>query len=147
MNQGNSSENNCLILIDGHALAYRMYFSLIRQNLRTHDGIPTWAVFGFTQILLEIIEKWRPKLVSVLFDRPTPTFRHLDFEDYKAHRKPMPDDLRPQIDLIKDVVRAFGIPIYEKDGFEADDLIGTIARRAVDAGHEVLIVTGNRDTL
>lgn len=136
-----------LFLIDGHALAYRAYYALIRAGLKTVDGIPTGAVTGFMNILLALIEKEKPQLLAVSFDRPTPTFRHEAYEAYKAHRKPTPEDMKPQIPLIKDVLKALDVPIYELDGFEADDVIATTAKKAAAAGYEVVIVTGDMDIL
>ncbi|MGE5707154.1 MAG: 5'-3' exonuclease, partial [Bacteroidota bacterium] len=135
-----------LVLIDGHALAYRAHFALIRQGFTTKDGTPTWAIYGFTRMLMETIERLKPDLLAVAFDKGQPTFRHEAFAEYKAHRKPMPDGLADQIDKIRDVVRAFGVPIYELPGYEADDVIGTIARQAEKAGYQVNIVTGDRDS-
>ncbi len=135
-----------LVLIDGHALAYRSFFALQRMDLRTKDGKATWAVYGFLRAILDVIKSYRPECMAVAFDRAAPTFRHEEFADYKAHRKPMPDDLRPQMDLIRAIVRAFELPIYEIDGYEADDVIGTIAKQAGKEGYDVLIVTGDRDS-
>ncbi len=135
-----------LVLIDGHALAYRSFFALQRMDLRTKDGKATWAVYGFLRAILDVIKSHRPDCMAVAFDRAAPTFRHEEFADYKAHRKPMPDDLRPQMDLIRAIVRAFELPIYEIDGYEADDVIGTIAKQAGKEGYDVLIVTGDRDS-
>jgi len=135
-----------LVLIDGHALAYRSFFALQRMDLRTKDGRATWAVYGFLRAILDVIKSHRPDCMAVAFDRAAPTFRHEEFADYKAHRKPMPDDLRPQMDLIRAIVRAFEFPIYEIDGYEADDLIGTISKQAGKEGYDVLIVTGDRDS-
>lgn len=134
-----------LVLIDGHAMAYRAFFALQRMDLRTHDGTATWAAYGFLRAILDVIKSYRPDCMAVAFDRAAPTFRHTEFADYKAHRKPMPDELRPQMDLIRAIVRAFELPIYEIDGYEADDVIGTIAKQAGSEGYEVLIVTGDRD--
>ncbi len=134
-----------LVLIDGHAIAYRAHFALMRMGLATRDGIPTWAVYGFTKTILDVIGKFKPDLMAVAFDRAAKTFRHEESVDYKAHRKPMPDDLILQMDFIRQVVRAFDLPIYELDGFEADDVIGTISKQAAAKGYEVLIVTGDRD--
>lgn len=136
-----------LFLIDGHALAYRAYYALIRAGLKTVDGIPTGAVTGFMNILLALIEKEKPQLLAVSFDRPTPTFRHEAFEAYKAHRKPTPEDMKPQLPLIKDVLKALDVPIYELDGYEADDVIATTAKKAAAAGYQVVIVTGDMDIL
>jgi DNA polymerase-1 len=134
-----------MVLIDGHAIAYRAHFALMRMALSTKDGTPTWAVYGFARTILDVIAKYRPDCMAVAFDRAAKTFRHEASEDYKAHRKPMPDDLIPQIDRMRELVRAFDLPIYELDGYEADDVIGTIAKAAAAKDFEVLIVTGDRD--
>ncbi|HEY9724427.1 MAG TPA: DNA polymerase I [Oscillatoriaceae cyanobacterium] len=139
------SEHPRLVLIDGHALAFRAHFALLRRGFATRDGRPTGAVFGFTKMLLEVIKNLRPQCVAVSFDRAKPTFRHESYSDYKAHRKPMDEDLVLQMAPIREVVRAFGLPIYEIDGYEADDVIGTISRVASEKGWEVLILTGDRD--
>lgn len=134
-----------LILVDGHALAYRAHFAMFTTGLRTKDGEPTWAVYGFVNNLLQAISKYRPDCLAVCFDLDKPTFREQAFEAYKAHRKPMPDDLRPQLQTIRSAVQALGIPIYEVAGYEADDVIGTIALKASQEGYEVEILTGDRD--
>lgn len=136
-----------LILIDGHALAYRAFFALQRQGLRTRrDNTPTWAVYGFLRTLLEVIQTRKPECLAVSFDRGR-TFRHEKYEAYKAHRPPMPDDLRSQLPIIRQVVEAFGIPIYELDNYEADDVIGSLAKQAARRGQQVSIVTGDQDTM
>lgn len=134
-----------LLLIDGHALAYRAYFALMRRSFSTKDGHPTGAIYGFTKMLLEAIGKLRPNALIVSFDRPKKTFRHEAFADYKAHRKAMDDDLQIQMEPIREIVRAFDIPIFELDGYEADDILGTLSRQAAESGMEVLILTGDRD--
>jgi DNA polymerase-1 len=139
------SEAKRLVLIDGHALAYRAYFALMRSNFSTKDGRPTGALYGFTRMIMEIIRKQKPQCMAVSFDRPKATFRHEAYADYKAQRKPMADDLISQMAPLRDLVSAFDIPIYEIDGYEADDVIGTISTAASAKGYEVLIVTGDRD--
>jgi len=134
-----------LILIDGHALAYRAHFALFTKGFSTKDGQPTGAIYGFTKMLIDCIGAWRPDCLAVAFDRAAPTFRHEAYDAYKAHRAPMPDDLQSQMEPIREVVRAFEIPIFELDGYEADDVIGTISRQAFEQGLEVLILTGDRD--
>jgi DNA polymerase-1 len=140
-----------LYLIDGHALAYRAYFALSGGGTAparwiTSAGEPTAGVFGFTSILLSLIEKEKPEYLAVAFDTGR-TFRDDMYPDYKATREKMPEDLGPQIDRIRQVVRAFGLPIFEAEGFEADDVLGTIAKRASAEGWEVVILTGDRDLL
>lgn len=134
-------------LIDGHALTYRAYYGMRKggKNLTTRTGIPTDAVFGFTRILMELIKRYRPHLLAVGFDRPEDTHRKEGYEAYKANRQPPPEDLILQFPLVQKVVQAFGIPIYEQAGYEADDIIGTLATRAAAADYDVRIVTGDRD--
>lgn len=134
-----------LMLIDGHSLIHRAYYAL--PPLTTSQGVPTNAVYGFTRMLWRLLEEHKPDAIAVAFDHHGPTFRHEAFEDYKAQRKPMPDDLKPQIELTKEVVTNFGIPIFELSGYEADDLIGTMAKRASAEDFEVFVVTGDRDCL
>lgn len=135
------------MLVDGHALMHKGYHAI--PFLSTSKGEPTNAVFGFTTILLNAIKDIQPDCIAVAFDLPKPTFRHGEYADYKAHRKPAPDDLTLQIPKVKEVVRAFNMPIYEQAGFEADDLIGTLANKIVkeNKDFEVIIVTGDLDTL
>ncbi|MCX6025965.1 MAG: DNA polymerase I, partial [Chloroflexi bacterium] len=140
-----------LYLIDGHALAYRAYFALSGAGTAparwiTSAGEPTAGVFGFTSILLSLIDKERPEYLAVAFDTGR-TFRDDLYPEYKATREKMPEDLRPQIERIRQVVRAFGLPILEAEGFEADDVLGTVAKRAAAEGWEVVILTGDRDLL
>lgn len=137
-----------LILIDGHALAYRSFFALQRQAFRTRrDNTPTWAVYGFLRAVLEVIKQRDPQCLAVSFDLAKPTFRTEMYEKYKAHRPPMPDDLRVQIPLIKDLVAKFGIPVYSVEGFEADDVIGSVAKKAARDGQTVYILTGDQDSM
>jgi DNA polymerase-1 len=137
-----------LFLIDGHALAYRTYFALsgVGGGSRwvTNAGEPTAGVFGFTSVVLRLLEQEAPEYLAVSFDTGK-TFRDDMYPEYKATRDKMPDDLRIQIDRIQQVVDAFGIPILTADGFEADDVLGTVARRAAEAGAQVVILTGDRD--
>jgi DNA polymerase-1 len=135
-----------LVLIDGHALYHRS-FHAFPEEIATSRGEPTNAVFGFTRMLLDVLRMIRPEYLVVTFDRPTPTFRHISYAPYKAHRPPLPEGLRAQFPRVREVIRAFNIPIYEQDGFEADDLLGTLSLQA--ARHEVhsIIATGDLDTL
>jgi DNA polymerase-1 len=139
-----------LFLIDGHALAYRTYFALTRigdsSRFITSSGEPTAGTYGFTSHLLRLIEQEAPEYLAVSFDTG-PTFRDDIYQEYKATRDKMPDDLRVQIDRIRQVVAAFGIPILEAEGFEADDVLGTVARQAASQGVRVVILTGDRDLL
>lgn len=136
-----------LILIDGHALAFRQYYALERTNMKTSDGTPTWAVYGFFKAIFDLLknEDLKADAIAVAFDVSHKTFRTEKFADYKCNRSAMPDPMRVQMELINEGLRAFSIPIYTKEGFEADDVIGTISREACELGHKVLILTGDQD--
>ena len=134
-----------LVLVDGSSLAFRSFFALFKSGLRKQDGSPTWAVYGFFNSLFDVIEKQRPQGLAVCFDLAGPTFREKEFADYKANRSEMPDDLAVQWPLIKDAVQFLGIPLYELEGFEADDVIGTVTKIAVAKGIKVQILTGDKD--
>lgn len=136
-----------LILIDGHALAFRQYYALERTNMKTSDGTPTWAVYGFFKAIFDLLknEDLKADAIAVAFDVSHKTFRTEKFTDYKCNRSAMPDPMRVQMGLINEGLRAFSIPIYTKEGFEADDVIGTISREACELGHKVLILTGDQD--
>jgi DNA polymerase I len=135
-----------LVLVDGHALYHRS-FHAFPEEMATSRGETINAVFGFTRMLLDILRMIGPEYLLVTFDRPTPTFRHISYTPYKAHRPPLPEGLRAQFPRVREVIRAFNIPIYEQDGFEADDLLGTLSLQA--AGHHIhsIIATGDLDTL
>ncbi|MCL4299936.1 MAG: DNA polymerase I [Anaerolineae bacterium] len=132
-----------LILIDGHALAYRAFFGM-PATFSTGDGEPTHAVYGFTNMLLAVWKEYDPDYFIVTFDAGD-TFRHELYHDYKATRDKMPDDLATQIARIEQLVKAFNMPVFTKEGYEADDLLGTLATQAAAQGIETLIVTGDRD--
>lgn len=134
-----------LFLLDGMALAYRAYFSMIRTPLINSKGMNTSAVFGFINTLNKLIDDEKPDFIAVAFDTSEPTFRHIQFADYKATREAMPDDLRPQIDKIKEVISAYNIPMIEQHGFEADDIIGTLVKRAEKEGVLSFMVTSDKD--
>lgn len=140
-----------LYLIDGHALAYRTYFALTSGGTAssrwlTSKGEPTAGIYGFTSVLLRLLEQERPDYLAVVFDTGK-TFRDDLFPDYKATREKMPDDLRVQIDRIRNLVDTFNIPRAEMEGYEADDVLGSLANWAVDQGLAVKIITGDRDLL
>ncbi len=137
-----------IYLLDGHALAYRAFFALMAtgSRFRTRSGEPTAGTYGFTNILLKIIEQDKPEYIAVAFDTGK-TFRHELFEDYKATREKMPDDLVPQIERIRHLVDTFNIPRLEMEGYEADDVLGSVANLAVKEGFGVKIITGDRDLL
>lgn len=134
-----------LFLVDGAALAYRMYFAFVNRPLTNSKGLNTSAVFGFTQTLLSILEKENPEYFAVVFDSDQPTFRHKAFQAYKATRQKMPKDMAESLPYVEKVTRALGIPFWMKPGYEADDLIGTFARRAEKEGFEVFILSGDKD--
>ena len=134
-----------LMVIDGNSLINRAFYGI--RLLTTRDGTPTNAVYGFVNILLKLLGEEAPEALCVTFDRKAPTFRHLAYEGYKAQRKGMPDELAAQLPILKDVLDAMNIPRYELDGWEADDLIGTISVKDAAAGWETVIVTGDKDSL
>ncbi len=134
-----------LVLLDGNALIHRAYHAL--PPLTTKDGQVVNAVYGFAMTLLAVLEKFHPEYIAASFDLAGPTFRDDMYADYKATRTKTPDDLVAQFPIVKDVVRAFNIPIYEKEGFEADDCVGTLARQAEQENVQTIIVTGDNDIL
>src|SRR4030065_1541052 len=121
-----------IYLIDGNSYIYRAFYAI--KKLTASDGFPTNAIFGFTNMLLKILREKEPEYFAVVFDSPAPTERHRTYEEYKAHRPPMPDELRPQIQPIKEIVSAFNIQNIEMEGYEADDVLGTIAKKAEKEG-------------
>ncbi|MEY4933348.1 MAG: hypothetical protein RLZZ403_1668, partial [Pseudomonadota bacterium] len=132
-----------LVLIDGSSYLYRAFHAL--PPLTNSRGEPTGAVLGVLNMLQKLIKEENPELVAVVFDAPGKTFRDELFEQYKANRPPMPDELRSQVQPLLDAVTALGLPLLRISGVEADDVIGTLARRAADAGLDVLISTGDKD--
>ncbi|MEV7396159.1 DNA polymerase I [Aeromicrobium sp. NPDC092404] len=136
-----------LLLIDGHSVAYRAFFALPVENFSTTTGQSTNAVFGFTSMLINVLRDERPTHVAVAFDVSRKTFRLEQYAEYKGNRSKSPPEFTGQIPLIKEILDALHITTFEKDGFEADDIIGTLTTRAESAGMEVLICTGDRDAL
>jgi len=134
-----------LYLIDGNSYIYRAFYAI--RGLTTSKGFPTNAIFGFTNMLLKVLKEKNPDYFAVVFDSPLPTERHRTYEEYKAHRPKMPDDLQVQIPYIKDIVSALSIPILEMPGYEADDIIATIAKRAEKGDIDTYIVTLDKDML
>ncbi|MBE9473170.1 MAG: DNA polymerase I [Chloroflexi bacterium] len=134
-----------LVLIDGHALAYRAFHAL-PEDMKTAQGELTNAIYGFTSMLLNVLRDEQPTHIAVTFDRGR-TFRHDMYADYKAHRAKMPDEMRSQMARVRQVVETLGIPVFEREGYEADDLLGTLARQAGEQGVDTLIVTGDMDLL
>ncbi len=132
-----------LYLIDGNSYIYRAFYAV--RGLTASDGTPTNAIYGFINMVFKILRDKRPDYFSIVFDTPGPTHRHDAYDEYKAHRPGMPDELKAQIPLIKEIVDAFRIHTIEMEGYEADDLLGTIAKMAESEGFDVLIVTGDKD--
>ena len=137
------AEQKTIYLIDGSAFLYRAFHAI--RSLSTSTGHPTNATFGFTRILLKLLKEEQPEYAVVFFDVKGPTFRHKMYEEYKANRPPMPEELATQIPDIKEVVAALNIPLVQKPGFEADDLVGTYSRLAQEQGFKVVMVTGDKD--
>lgn len=139
------AKNPKLFLIDGNSLAYRAFYAL-PDTMKNSAGLTTNAIYGFTTMLLKIIEE-KPDYLAISFDLPEPTFRHKEYKEYKAKRAAAPPTLNEQRPYFREIAAAFGIPIYEMPGFEADDVIGTLAVKGEKAGLEVVIVTGDLDPL
>src|SRR5258705_12434902 len=142
-----AARRELLLLLDGHSLAYRAFFALPAENFSTTTGQPTNAVYGFTAMLINVLRDEQPTHVAVAFDRSEPTFRHEQWVEYKANRRETPADFRNQLSLIFEVLDALGIQRLSVPGYEADDIIATLATQAEQAGFDVLIVTGDRDVL
>ena len=134
-----------LVILDGNSLLYRGFFAM--RALSTSDRLPTNAVYSFVLMLLTILEREKPDVIFAAFDPPVATFRHLEMETYKGTRKKMPDDLKPQRSLAREAATAFRVPVVEVDGYEADDVCGTLAEIGKRKGYDVLIVTGDGDAL
>lgn len=136
-----------VVLIDGNSIMNRAFYGIMGNNMLTSpDGTPTNAVYGFLAIMFKILEDINPKYIGVAFDLKAPTKRHEIFKEYKANRKGMPDELAVQMPLIKEILRAMNICIIEKEGYEADDILGTLAKAGENEGAEVTILTGDRDS-
>ena len=133
------------LVIDGHSMMNRAFYGL--PDLTNAEGRHTNAVLGFLNIMLKVLEEEKPAYLAVAFDVHAPTFRHRMFEAYKGTRHPMPEELKEQIPLIQEVLKAMGILILTKEGYEADDIIGTISRRSEAKGMNVTILSGDRDLL
>ena len=138
-------EEKKLFLLDAFALIYRAYFAFAKNPRINSKGLDTSAVFGFVNTLNEVIRKEKPTHIAVVFDRPTPTLRHIEYPEYKAHREAMPDGLRDALPYIDKLLEAFNIPKLYKDGFEADDVIGTLAKKAEKEGFQTYMMTSDKD--
>ena len=134
-----------IVLLDGHSILNRAFYGL--PDLSNAEGLHTNAVYGFLNILFRLLEEEKPDYLTAAFDVHAPTFRHDMYKAYKGTRKPMPEELREQVPLMQEVLRSMGIPIVTKEGYEADDILGTLARQAAEAGLDVSIVSGDRDML
>ncbi len=134
-----------LFLLDGMALIYRAFFAFSQNPRITSTGINASAMFGFTNTLLDVLNKQKPTHLAVVFDTDAPTARHEEYEHYKAHREEMPEDLRASLPYVFRIIEGFGIPIITRDGYEADDIIGTLAWQAADRGFEVYMMTPDKD--
>lgn len=143
INSPKAIRDDAVFLIDGSGYIFRAYFAI--RHLNSSGGVPTNAVYGFTTMLLKLLKEHNPRYLAIAFDTGKPTFRHKIYADYKANRPPAPPDLIPQFDLIHRMVDAFRIKRLLTNGYEADDLIGTAARIAKESGHQVVIVTGDKD--
>ena len=137
-----------LMIMDGHAMVHRSFRAISTQRNLTSSttGEDTTGVYGFTNVFLRALQEWNPSYCAIAFDTSAPTFRHQQFEEYKAQRPPTPPELRPQFDRVKQLMATFGVPVFELDGWEADDVIGTLSRQAEEAGVDSVILTGDRDT-
>lgn len=144
-NRSGKMKREKFVIIDGNSLANRAFYAI--PLLSNSKGVITNAAYGFTNMLMRIFEDEKPDYLAVAFDKGRVVFRHEEYKDYKAQRKGMPEELRPQMNLIKDILKAMNVPIYEQEGYEADDLIGTMVDWAEKKGWQVLIVTGDRDAL
>ena len=134
-----------IVLIDGHSILNRAFYGL--PDLTNADGLHTNAIYGFLTIMFKILEEEKPEYLTVAFDVHAPTFRHEMYEEYKGTRKPMADELRQQVPVVKEVLKAMGVRVVEKAGLEADDILGTISKRCEADGVEVAIISGDRDLL
>lgn len=134
-----------LVLVDGSNYLFRAFYAI--RELSNSKGFPTNAIYGFTTMLMKLLRDQEPDYIAVAFDVKGPTFRHEAFEEYKATRRATPETLIPQIPYVKEIIRGFSIPVIEQQGLEADDIIGTIARRQAEAGMEVVIVSGDKDMM
>ena len=143
-----TADQPLLMLMDGHAMVHRSFraISVQRHLTVSATGEDVTGVYGFTNVFLRALQDWSPTHCAIAFDTSAPTFRHLRFAEYKAQREPTPPELRPQFQRVKDLMQAFAVPIFEVDGFEADDVIGTLCRQAEEQGIDVVILTGDRDT-
>jgi DNA polymerase-1 len=140
-----NEEKKTLFLLDGHSITHRAFYAL--PLLTNDEGEYTNAVFGFMRMLFSLIDEWEPDRMIVTFDKKAPTFRHEEYEDYKANRKKMPEELVPQIPMLQKTLEKLKIPLAAQEGYEADDLLGTLSKQAAEKDYKVFIVTGDKDAL
>ncbi len=134
-----------ILLIDGHSIIYRAFYGL--PDLTNSEGLHTNGIYGFLNIILKILDEEDPQYLAVVFDLPAPTFRHKKYDQYKGNRKPMPEELRQQVPVLQEVLASMGILVVTLEGYEADDILGTLARRSEGSGMDVTILSGDRDLL
>ena len=139
------NQNKRLFLLDAYALIFRAYYAFIKNPRITSKGLNTSAIFGFLLALEEVLQKQKPTHIAVVFDTPTPTFRHEMFKEYKAHRDETPEDIKKAVPYIKQLIEAYKIPVIDYPGFEADDVIGTLARKASEQGFTTYMMTPDKD--
>ena len=137
--------SNKIVLIDGHSILNRAFYGV--PDLTNAEGLHTNAIYGFLNIMFKIIDEEKPEYLAVAFDVKAPTFRHKIYPEYKGTRKGMPDELREQVPVMKEVLTSMGILIMQQEGLEADDILGTMAKRAQKEGLDVALVSGDRDLL
>ncbi len=140
-----SKPSKKLFLLDAYALIYRAHFAFSKNPRINSKGLNTGVMLGFTNTLLEVLQKQKPTHIAVAFDTSAPTFRHKEFKEYKAHREETPEDIKTGVPIVKDILKGFNIPILELDGYEADDIIGTLAKKAATEGFEVFMMTPDKD--
>ena len=137
-----------LVAIDGNSIMNRAFYGIMNSKmLMTSEGVYTNAIFGFLSILFKLLNEENPEYICVAFDLKAPTFRHKRYDGYKATRKGMPDELRVQMPIIKDILKAMNIKVLELEGYEADDILGTLAKYGEENEIDVLLLTGDRDAL
>ena len=141
----NNKENKRLYLIDGYAMLYRAHFAMIRNPLINSKGMHTSALFGFVNQIMKLINTEKPDLMIAAFDSPQKTFRHERYSEYKATREKMPEEMIEQLPYLWNILESMDIPLLEEPGFEADDIIGTLATKASKKGLDVFIVSGDKD--
>ena len=138
-------QENTLLLIDGHAMAYRSFYAL--PELTAPDGTPTNAILGFFNMILKIMDEWDPSEVIVVFDAKGPTFRHESYEDYKKGRKPTPEEFKIQLPILQSMLRSFGMKVEIREGVEADDVIASTAIKSSKEGRDVLALSSDKDLM